>query len=228
MSGTVIARKQAKRRSKDKGTFRGLTANVPGTVAIQRNVPVFLERFTRRKLRYSEAINMQGAVFKVHTFCANGLFDPNETGTGHQPMGFDQYMALYARAFVFSARITVDWTLVTALQTVVGVDLRTDTGFYSGFPGYVEKGTCEYKLLSALQATPVRISKTVDIAKFLAKADILDDPGLYSTSSANAAETVYFQLFANDVLNSSNINVSALVCIEYDVVFGDPLSLAGS
>ena len=31
----------------------------------------------------------------VHHFRANGLYDPNLTGTGHQPRGFDEHAALY-------------------------------------------------------------------------------------------------------------------------------------
>lgn len=37
----------------------------------------------------------------------NNLFDPNNTGTGHQPMYFDNYAALYSRYSVDKFKVTV-------------------------------------------------------------------------------------------------------------------------
>jgi len=43
-------------------------------------------------------------------FCLNGLYDPNLTSTGHQPMYFDQLMGLYNHYFVTNSKITVTYT----------------------------------------------------------------------------------------------------------------------
>lgn len=40
-------------------------------------------------------------------FCLNGLYDPDTTSTGHQPLFFDNYAALYSKYFVKYATITV-------------------------------------------------------------------------------------------------------------------------
>ena len=37
----------------------------------------------------------------------NSLFDPNLSGLGHQPRGFDQLMAVYEKYTVVAAKITV-------------------------------------------------------------------------------------------------------------------------
>lgn len=47
-----------------------------------------------------------GAV-AVHHFSANGLYDPDISGTGHQPRGFDQMMSLYDHYIVDEAVIEV-------------------------------------------------------------------------------------------------------------------------
>ena len=46
---------------------------------------------------------------EAYAFRANGLYDPDVTGTGHQPYGFDQYMVLYQRYKVLRSRITVSF-----------------------------------------------------------------------------------------------------------------------
>lgn len=42
----------------------------------------------------------------VNQFCINGMYDPDTTGTGHQPMYFDNYAAVYNRYRVNFAVIT--------------------------------------------------------------------------------------------------------------------------
>ena len=52
-------------------------------------------------------LNVTASGFPVfYHFSANGLFDPDLTGAGHQPMGFDQIMPLYNNYVVISASIT--------------------------------------------------------------------------------------------------------------------------
>ena len=61
------------------------------------------------KLTYADKFSCGngGASYTVKYFCANGMYDPNVTGTGHQPLLFDQYMALYHKYAVTSSRISV-------------------------------------------------------------------------------------------------------------------------
>lgn len=43
----------------------------------------------------------------------NSLYDPDYTGSGHQPMGFDQVMALYSDFWVTASSITISAHLST-------------------------------------------------------------------------------------------------------------------
>lgn len=80
--------------------------------AIFRNPFIFPKAYT--KLKYAQAIVLDpkpeamGATgSNVWQFCANGLYDPDTTGTGHQPMYYDNYSALYQRYRVRQSFITV-------------------------------------------------------------------------------------------------------------------------
>ena len=82
-------------------------------------------------LRYVENFTLNPGVLgaTVNVFSMNGLFDPNITGIGHQPMYFDNYMAIYGRYRVNRAYITFvacDTAIVNSVQTASG----TSSGQY--------------------------------------------------------------------------------------------------
>jgi hypothetical protein len=60
-------------------------------------------------LPYSEAyqMNMSLGAVASQNFRLNSVFDPDITGSGHQPRWFDQYSALYASYVVVASKIEV-------------------------------------------------------------------------------------------------------------------------
>ncbi len=60
-----------------------------------------------RTLRYCQQFGSTGTgtAPSVQQFRLNDCYDPDYTGTGHQPMGFDQMMTLYATFRVLSTRV---------------------------------------------------------------------------------------------------------------------------
>jgi len=78
-------------------------------------------------LRYAEnfVLNPGVASNAQYVFSANGMYDPNITGVGHQPRGFDQMMAFYGRYYVNGCKITLSCanpgTLANSENVVVSV-----------------------------------------------------------------------------------------------------------
>lgn len=60
--------------------------------------------------KYCETKNLTIPASTVANYViqANGMYDPDITGTGHQPMYFDQIAALYQEYTVIGAKITID------------------------------------------------------------------------------------------------------------------------
>lgn len=52
------------------------------------------------RLKYNENYLTPGTTID-HVWNINSIFDPNRTGTGHQPLGYDQYAAFYNRYRVY-------------------------------------------------------------------------------------------------------------------------------
>lgn len=60
------------------------------------------------KLVYRESVSFSGSgTLEDNVYRGNSLFDPNLTGAGGQPMGFDQWSALYASYTVMGSTIEV-------------------------------------------------------------------------------------------------------------------------
>lgn len=82
------------------------------------------------KLKYNEYIpissNTSGTVISQYRFNCNSLYDPNQSGTGHQPLYYDTYAGLYNHYLVLGSRIKVTWQGQTngGIPIVVGVFLN--------------------------------------------------------------------------------------------------------
>lgn len=70
------------------------------------------------KLRYVTRVTLNPTVgvLATHSFRTGSLFDPDFTGTGHQPMGFDTYASMYNNYIVRKSTIKA----TGVIQGVVG------------------------------------------------------------------------------------------------------------
>jgi len=60
------------------------------------------------KLVYHDHINVTVALgLGTYTFRGNSIYDPDETGTGHQPMGIDKFNDVYDSYYVRASGITI-------------------------------------------------------------------------------------------------------------------------
>lgn len=194
---------------------------------------------TRRTLRYEDSVAFTGSTsVSGYVFSANGLYDPNVTGTGHQPMFFDQMMTLFEHYTVLKARLSCHVTNVHASQmckfgVIVGADV---TSFSSNYQVNMETGLMTYATLSpnASANSMATLYQTVDLTKFGGMQQVLDVTEMRGTVAANPTEQSYIILMLWNPQNSTVPSVLMDVIIEYDAVFTEPrlgsqsISIAGS
>lgn len=196
-----------------------------------RSMPLFPPKF-KGMLRYAESFGLattSGAV-NSYVYSCNGLFDPNITGTGHQPAGFDQMMLSYEHYCVLRSRIFVSFlnTSGNAYPTCA-VSIRAGTTPVTVIQQIVEDGMVITQRLAGANAFPASclLKTACDVAKFGGKVKLVDDPEYQGTIAANPAEQSYFHIQTWSI-DATTANVSVEVTIEYEAIFSEPRNLSQS
>jgi len=94
----------------------------------KRSVPIPNRMFT--KLKYSEIFGMTftaGGAPANYQWAINSIFDPNQTGAGHQPLGHDQWALFYANYRVHGIKYYITMTNIGLDQLEVAVQIRPNT-----------------------------------------------------------------------------------------------------
>lgn len=154
---------------------------------------------------YAETAPTAGAT-AVRIWSANGLYDLDISGAGHQPRGFDQIILLYDHYVTLSAKVTVKFCLgetINEVPILVGIAVSDQPSALTTTNDYIENSNCVYDVLS-LQKDQVELSMSVNVYKFLGRSNPLADPHLKGTSAANPSEQAYFHLFMRNLSGSAD------------------------
>lgn len=185
-----------------------------------------LPKSFKTRLRYSEAVTLNpgtGGSASVNIMAANGLYDPNLTGVGHQPRGWDEIIPLYNHATVIGSRCTVEFiNRDGAASQLVGIALRPSTTSEVDPNNYTEGQCVKYALLNATGGLD---SKTMTYSfnnRFLGISSPMSTALVRNSSSANPTELATYHIFAANPYGTDSGAVECLVTIEYVVVFTEP------
>jgi len=201
------------------------------TLSNFRAIPLFPARY-RGLLRYQDNFNLvsTSGVVSSYVFSCNGLYDPNITGTGHQPAGFDQMMLSYEHYCVSKARIMVTFQAATAnVYPTVAVSQRAASTPNTVIQQNIEDGLIITERLHPVNVanSVVTISMSTNIAQFGGVTKLLDNSDYRGNISSNPTEQSYFHVQTW----SLDANTSTTVCevvIEYESWFTEPRTLSQS
>nr|AGA18395.1 hypothetical protein [uncultured marine virus] len=159
---------------------------------------------------------------QVHLFSANGCYDPDVTGTGTQPRGFDQMMLLYRHYVVEEAMIELyadphD----SAIGQLISIAVKDGTGPVTR-KGVLEETISTMKGLAGSTGGPSAqyLKMSVKPLQFLGTS--AKDDGAKGSSTSNPSDQVIFSVSSmpNDQVDSSK--VSFVGRITYKVRFLEP------
>jgi len=188
------------------------------------------------KLRYVETFTLDPIAIGIAdvVFRANDLYDPYFAVGGHQPLGFDQMMALYQRFFVVGCKVTAKFaaaddtsarsTIITGLFTSSNSTLLTNVGTVIEQPGCVWS-------YAQLGSDIKRLTTKYSTKKQQGITNLLDNSELSGTASSSptSSHTDYIHVFAATPPGISD-SAPCTVCVQIDylAVFVDPIQQSGS
>lgn len=196
------------------------------------NLPI--AKTFKTNLRYVEnAINVNpgaAGLADSYVFSCNGLWDPNVSGVGHQPTGFDQFMLMYQEYQVIGAKIRVEFANTdTGAHQTVGIAVLGGTTEQVDTRVMIENGGCKWKTITPRNGSKDYCTMTMGVSphKWLGRRGPLSVDELKGTASGNPAQQCYFHIFAQDYgAGGDTAPVGLNVQIDYIVIFTKPRELA--
>jgi len=239
----------SKGRTRGKPKAKRSSANVakggsrfnPGETFSPSNRMGAFPLYIRRTLRYAQTNVIDVANFGTNqqVFRANSLYDPDYTGGGHQPNGFDQLIAAYNHFTVLRARLRVRVLQVGSGGGVIEpgaiVLAWSDSGTFmasqADYPSCIEKRNV---LASAFYGSSTSTGNTftltgsLDVLKLLRKKqnELVEMANLRGSSAANPVEGYFLEvgLFS---FSSNPGAITVISDIEFDSVFTEPVTNFG-
>lgn len=185
------------------------------------------------KMRYVSyaVLTSNGASMGVYKFRANSIFDPDETGAGHQPYTSDQWAQFYNHYQVLGSKIKVSATVQDNLTepAMMGVYLSDDTTIPLDWETLRESGRGDQVIIPKYLTSNIKLLTT----KFSSKGFFGDKHGTSETMAsvlANPTEMAYYNIYLQSVDQISTItnNVICQITIDYIVKYSEPKDLASS
>lgn len=222
--------KRNQRNSLTKGTGPPIpTSNVANPYIMVRNMPLF-GLSARRRLPYFESVAITGtaSLAFAYSWSCNGCFDPNVSGTGHQPNGFDEMMKFYNHYTVVRSKCQLDVQNRNSESIRVALSLSGSTTYSTDYQNIMENGLLVSTPLTYVgaQGSLVTLKHSCDLAKFQGMKFVNDDSDMRGDTASNPAEQAYYQLTLWNALTATVPIVLADIYIEYDVLFTEPKKAA--
>lgn len=230
----IARRAGAKRRVYKKGKY-----------AMRKKLPLYrapmgLTGFPQTKmskLSYVKAgqMTVSSGATASQIFSANSLYDPDVTGAGHQPYGFDQWSAFYNHYVVTGAKIT--YTIIpsatnAAVSSGIIHLLLTDDGTTAAdSQTLMEQGKSRYRLMGvSSNVKSTTIKQYYSARKFFNIKDVKDNlTRIGATVTASPSEQAYFITKVASLTGAvQTIVYDYIAKIDFFVQWSEPKELTAS
>jgi hypothetical protein len=176
---------------------------------------------------YTATLNLTSTtgVANVYQFSANGMFDPDITGTGTQPTYFDQLTPVYDHYTVFRSRCTYSFLADKDANVVMYIEDDTTTATSINSAAIQPSASTHVVTLQA--ALPTVIRRDWDAKQYFG-GDVFDNDDLQGSVSANPVEQSYYTIVHQAQDASSTAVLRGVIRIEYDCVWDELKGIGAS
>jgi len=143
-----------------------------------------------------------GAMQFYH-FRATSFYDPDFSGIGHQPLGFDQLAALHERYIVTGIKYKITFTTrSTTNNGLCGVSVNDKEVPTTTFRNLMEQGQGEYQVITVGPTSTMTRTFTgyINPAKVMGQTyqEYITDGNNQAATNDNPVDNVWFTLFTSD------------------------------
>lgn len=169
-----------------------------------------------------------------NTYRANSVFDPDLTGAGHQPHGFDQWSQFYGKWVVTHVKVTlrqlavVTSNVIPSAIALVAHNETADMPLEHGYTALAEQPNRSKILVVGTNSTDnggKSVSYSMNLAKWLGRK--LGDED-YGSADGNPSANVNISAIATSIASNDPGSISVSAEIEYTVKFFDMKTLGSS
>lgn len=221
-------KKTTKKTPVKKRQFRGKTTINKTVVSAGLGFPKKMEMTHK----YQGSVGLVGTsgVFAAHSFSCNSLYDPDATGTGHQPLYRDQMQNLYNHYVVIGSRAQISFipTSGTYGSAAVGCFINDDqTLTTTSFPAAIEQSIGKYKYVTYNNSSPSSFSLNWS-AKKVFGGSILANTELQGTATTNPLEQQFFTVWAQSLDGTTSISFWVEIVITYITIWKELIDVGQS
>lgn len=185
----------------------------------------------KANFRYSDKnqLNIGAAgIISNQVYNACSLFDPNFTGIGSQPRGFDQLMVLYRKYTVIGSKITVHFIPVSTIGSyIAAINLKSLSTTEALMIDVAESSFSVIDSSNGTSRGPHKLMQTYS-PKFTGNTNPLDDEELGGSVSTSPVNSSYYHVSAESATANDEGPIGIFVIIEYTAILHDPYRPAQS
>lgn len=179
--------------------------------------------------KYSDSITFACSAGSTpsYVYSCNGMYDPDITGTGHQPLYYDQLAAIYNHYHVVASKFKLTLTnSSTSVSQNITVFVNDDSTIVPNYQSIKEQSSASSSIVVPF-TSPLVMTKYWSAKKNFG-GSIISNPNLEGTVSSNPTEQSTFCVFAQASDGSGSVTTFGFVEIEYTAVWTELKDIAQS
>jgi len=171
------------------------------------------------------------AGISYNTFRSNSIYDPDYTGTGHQPRSHDQWAQYYKYYRVLSCYVKsiFFWEEIPSQSHAVGlyIDDNATFAFSSSLDLYEKSGPRFTKQLLSDRTSRILVQRRINLSKFANKA-LRDQRTAFGSNPTLDGPFIHVWTLPNNTTSLTYGGVRVHVVLHYKVQVFEPLDITGS
>ncbi len=221
-------------QSKQSKKERKGNAQMSAAKVLTNTFPTIMPNRFRTKLRYGDLVDLASASTSTSHVIRCSAYDPDFTGVGEQPVGFDQLMAFYTNFVVTKARLKVDFGFQASptISHLCAVWLTRASGTPSTVAGVLGQPYLKKGVMNVGGPSLALDSGWLSMAAFfgMTESEYRAVEDFWGTASADPTVPARFVIYAANIVDGA-VGVSqtyGLADLEIEVEFFNRVQLNAS